>query len=94
MIYGFLFNFHRHSRKHFSSVEPNQVADVQRLMGMLAFNSKSPDCPYSVGQFLLTKLNKDFIVNCKSKVKNMVGKYKHIFYLHVFLNKQGVESPL
>ncbi|RUS88059.1 hypothetical protein EGW08_004225 [Elysia chlorotica] len=37
----------KHSRKYFSSVEPNQVADVQRLMGMLAFNSKSPDCPYS-----------------------------------------------
>ncbi|GFN82402.1 macrophage erythroblast attacher-like [Plakobranchus ocellatus] len=37
----------KHSRKYFSSVEPNQVADVQRLMGMLAFNGKSPDCPYT-----------------------------------------------
>ncbi|CAG5120161.1 unnamed protein product [Candidula unifasciata] len=35
------------ARKHFSSVEPSQIGDIQRLMGMLAFNSNNPDNPYS-----------------------------------------------
>ncbi|XP_059171644.1 E3 ubiquitin-protein transferase MAEA-like [Physella acuta] len=37
----------KHARKYFSSVEANQVGDVQKLMGMLAFNCSSPDNPYS-----------------------------------------------
>ncbi|XP_035826567.1 E3 ubiquitin-protein transferase MAEA isoform X2 [Aplysia californica] len=37
----------KHARKHFSSAEPQQVADVQKLMGMLAFDCNRQDNPYS-----------------------------------------------
>ena len=41
-------NYFRHARKYLSSTDPTQVADVQKLMGMLAFDCNKPENPYSV----------------------------------------------
>jgi len=37
----------KHARKYLSSTDPTQVADVQKLMGMLAFDCNKPENPYS-----------------------------------------------
>lgn len=40
--------FFRHARKYFTSIESDQMPDVQKVMGLLAFSSNTQLKPYKV----------------------------------------------
>ncbi len=50
--YVFSFILHRHARKYFTALEEHQLADVQRVMGLLAFSADTQIPAYKVCFFV------------------------------------------